>query len=116
MNDEEVLIVCQYNRLAKTPKSNLVTATVSALLCLIRGYSRYYADTCNEWRGPSPRFSVWTPQKRHSGNEPLATVYNLTSLGFEPIAPKAMSLTTMPTGLSILGIRVFCTPKISPIS
>ena len=21
--------------------------------------SRYYAEACNEWRGPSPRLSVW---------------------------------------------------------
>ena len=27
-------------------------------------YSRYYAEACNEWRGPSPRLSAWTTQPR----------------------------------------------------
>ena len=27
-------------------------------------YSRYYAEACNEWRGPSPRLSAWATQLR----------------------------------------------------
>ena len=29
-------------------------------------YSRYYAETCNEWRGLSPRLDVWTAQLRRN--------------------------------------------------
>ena len=28
----------------------------------IIGYSPYYAEACNEWRGPSPRLSAWATQ------------------------------------------------------
>ena len=27
-------------------------------------YSRYYAQACNQWRGPSPRHSAWVTQLR----------------------------------------------------
>ena len=27
-------------------------------------WSRYYAEACNEWQGPSSRFSAWTTQLR----------------------------------------------------
>ena len=33
---------------------------------LIAAYPRYYAATCNEWRGPSPRLSAWTTQLRRN--------------------------------------------------
>ena len=29
-------------------------------------YSRYYAESCNEWWDPSPRFSAWTTQLRRN--------------------------------------------------
>ena len=29
-------------------------------------YSRYYAEACNEWRGPSPRLSAWATQLRRN--------------------------------------------------
>ena len=29
-------------------------------------YSRYYAEACNEWWGPSPRLSAWTTQLRRN--------------------------------------------------
>ena len=29
-------------------------------------YSRYYVEACNEWRGPSPRFSAWAFQLRRN--------------------------------------------------
>ena len=36
-------------------------------------YSRYYAEACNEWRGPSPRFSAWVTQLQRN-IETLATL------------------------------------------
>ena len=36
-------------------------------------YSRYYAEACNEWRGPSPRLSAWATQLRRN----VATVATL---------------------------------------
>ena len=29
-------------------------------------YSSYYVEACNEWRGPSPRLSVWATQLRRN--------------------------------------------------
>ena len=29
-------------------------------------YSRYYAEECDEWGGPSPRLSAWTTQLRRN--------------------------------------------------
>ena len=29
-------------------------------------YSRYYAEACNEWRGPSPLLSAWATQLRRN--------------------------------------------------
>ena len=29
-------------------------------------YSPYYAEACNEWRGPSPRLSAWKTQLRRN--------------------------------------------------
>ena len=29
-------------------------------------YSRYYAEVCNEWWGPSPRLSAWATQLRRN--------------------------------------------------
>ena len=46
-------------------------------------YSRYYAETRNEWRGPSLQLSAWTAQKCRSGGEPLATVSELTGPGIK---------------------------------
>ena len=50
-------------------------------------YSPYYAEACNEWRGPSPRLSAWATQLRKN----VATVasrwrhcVNLTGPGIEP--------------------------------
>ena len=50
-------------------------------------YSPYYAEACNEWRGPSPRLSAWATQLRRN----VATVANrwrhcadLTGPGIEP--------------------------------
>ena len=50
-------------------------------------YSRYYAEPCNELRGPSPRLSTWATQLRRN----VAAVANrwqhcadLTGLGIEP--------------------------------
>ena len=50
-------------------------------------YSPYYAEACNELRGPSPRLSAWAPQLRRN----VATVasrwrhcVDLTGPGIEP--------------------------------
>ena len=50
-------------------------------------YSPYYAEACNEWRGPSPRLSAWATQLRRN----VATVasrwrhcVDLTGPGVEP--------------------------------
>ena len=50
-------------------------------------YSPYYAEACNELRGPSPRLSAWATQLRRS----VATVasrwrhcVDLTGTGIEP--------------------------------
>ena len=32
--------------------------------------SRYYAEACNKWRGPSRRLSVWATWKCRGGDEP----------------------------------------------
>ena len=46
-------------------------------------YSQYYAESCDEWRGPSPRLSAWATQKHRIDDELLATVSDLTGLGIE---------------------------------
>ena len=46
-------------------------------------YSRYYAEACNEWRGPSSRISARTvPKKHHSSGD---IVSDLTGLETEPL-------------------------------
>ena len=56
--------------------------------------SRYYAEACNEWRGPSPWLIAWTTQLRRK----LAKVtsrwrhcVNLTGAGTEPQTFRAKS-------------------------
>ena len=50
-------------------------------------YSRYYAEACSEWRGPSPRLSVWPTQLRRNFTT-VATGWlhcaNLTGPAIEP--------------------------------
>ena len=46
-------------------------------------YSGYYADACNEQRGPSLRHGTWATQKRRSGGEPFAKVSDFTGQGIE---------------------------------
>ena len=56
-------------------------------------YLRYYAETCNEWRGPFPRLSVWVirgvtprtaPKKRRSGGNPFGnSASDFIGLGIE---------------------------------
>ena len=40
-------------------------------------YSRYCAEACNEWRGPSPRLSAWSTQLRRNVAEPVASMATL---------------------------------------
>ena len=58
-------------------------------------YSRYYAEACNEWRGPSPRLSAWATQLRKN----VATVASrwrhcadLTGPGIEPQTSRTESV------------------------
>ena len=58
-------------------------------------YSRYYAEACEEWRGPSPRLSAWATQLRRN----VAAVASrrqhcadLTGLGIEPQASRTDSV------------------------
>ena len=58
-------------------------------------YSPYYAEACNELRGPSPRLSAWATQLRRN----VATVANrwrhcadLTSPGIEPLTSRTDSV------------------------
>ena len=58
-------------------------------------YSRYYAEACNEWRGPSPRLSAWATQLRRN----VATVASpwrhcadLTGPGIEPQTSRTESV------------------------
>ena len=51
---------------------------------------RYYAEVENEWRGPSTQLSAWAlgntaSKKRRSGDEPQATVSDLTGPAIEPM-------------------------------
>ena len=67
-------------------------------------YSPYYAETCNEWWGPSPRLSAWATQLRRN----IATVashwrhcVDLTGPGIEPQTSRTdnVRLATELTGL-----------------
>ena len=58
-------------------------------------YSPYYAEACNEWRGPSPRLSAWATQLRRN----VATVASrwrhcadLTGPGIEPLTSRTDSV------------------------
>ena len=55
-------------------------------------YSRYYAEACEEWRGPSPRLSAWATQLQRN----VAAVASrwrhcadLTGSGIEPHASRS---------------------------
>ena len=72
--------LCDADKLFKS-KSNVQIKIKSSL------HSRYYAEACNEWRGPSPRFSAWETQLRRN----VATVTivwqhcaDLTDPGIKP--------------------------------
>ena len=54
-------------------------------------YSRYYAEACNEWRGPSTRLSARATQKLRNGGKQVATVFDLTGPGIESRPPAPMS-------------------------
>ena len=50
-------------------------------------YSRYCAEACNKWRGPSPRLSAWTTQLRRNAAAMAGRwrhCDDLTDRGFEP--------------------------------
>ena len=58
-------------------------------------YSRYCAEACSEWRGPSPRLSAWATQLRRD----VAVVASrwrhcadLIGPGFEPQTSRADSV------------------------
>ena len=93
----EILQLAMVNRVIVTPQSNrpvmgIVQDTLTAVRKMTKRdtfiekvrmriaipkfrsslCSRYYAEACKEWRGPSPRLSAWTTRKRPSDVEPLA--------------------------------------------
>ena len=56
-------------------------------------YSRYYAEACNEWRGPSPRLGTGATQLPRND-----TVSDLTDPATEPqISRTSGDVTTVPT-------------------
>ena len=66
-------------------------------------FSLYYAEACNEWRGPSPRFSAWATQLRRN----VATVAchwrhcaDLTCPGIAPSRTDSVRLATELTARS----------------
>ena len=59
-------------------------------------HSRYYVKPCNEWRGPSPRFSVWATQKHRRVGDIVSDLIG-RELKPRPPAPIAMFRTTGPT-------------------
>ena len=70
----------------------MVNDTCTGLICKNQVksslYSPYYAEACNELRGPSPRLSAWStqytsPKKRRNDGESLDCV-DLTDPGIEP--------------------------------
>ena len=58
-------------------------------------YSRYYAEACNERRGPSPRLSAWATQLRRNVAM-MASRWrhcaDLTGLGIEPQTSRTESM------------------------
>ena len=70
--------------LAKNAKTSITVRNIKIKSSL---YSRYYAEACNELRGPSPQFSAWATQLRRN----ITTVasrwrhcVDLTGQGIEP--------------------------------
>ena len=65
--------------------------------------SRYYAEACNEWRGPSLRLSAWVIQlrkKRPSNGKRVAilcSIWPARESNPKPAAPIALSVTATPT-------------------
>ena len=45
----------------RTNSARLTTVLITRFI-KSSSYSRYYAESCNEWRGPSLRFSAWATQ------------------------------------------------------
>ena len=75
-------------------------------------YSPYYAEACNELRGPSPRLSAWATQLRRN----VATVASrwrhcadLTGPGIEPQTSRTDSV-RLATELTAGIVRSDCTP------
>ena len=53
--------------------------------------TRYYVEASNQWRGLSPRLSVWATQKRHNCGKPLTTMSDLTVPETEPSTSRTES-------------------------
>ena len=63
-------------------------------------YLPYYAEASNEWRGSSPRYSVWATRRSCSGGGLLVILYPIQELNPKPHAPVAMCLSATPTNRS----------------
>ena len=68
---------------------NLVPTVAISKKSNLQVYSRYYAEACSEWWDPSPQLSALTTQKYRRGDEPLATVSDLTGPEIEPQTSRA---------------------------
>ena len=73
----------------------LVPKLLDFFQIFIIAYSPYYAEACNELRGPSPRLSAWATQLRRN----VATVasrwrhcVDLTGPGVEPLTSRTDSV------------------------
>ena len=82
--------VCQASGVSADPAEKLQKSKIKSSL-----YSLYYAEACNEWRGPSPRLSAWATQLRRN----VAAVASrwrhcadLTGPGIEPQTSRTESV------------------------
>ena len=83
------LIFCEGGVVTQSLKTTALMCTLMGDIAKLKSslYSPYYAEACNELRGPSPRLSAWATQLRRN----VATVANrwrhcvdLTGPGIEP--------------------------------
>ena len=67
-------VVAPFCRIVGAPLEKPMNFCPPEILGWLRHCSRYDAEVCNEWRGPSPGHSASVTQKRRNGGNPLATV------------------------------------------
>ena len=84
--------------------SRLIVILIGIIINQIKSslYSLYYAEACNEWRGPSPRLSAWATQLRRNVSAVASRwrhCADLTGPGIEPqtYRTESVRLATEPT-------------------